>query len=58
MGMLGCKSMDNPIKPNHKLGESCDDSIVDKGSYQQLVRRLIYLSHSQLDIAYAVSVVS
>ena len=50
--------MDNPIKPNHKLGESCDDSIVDKGRYQQLVRRLIYLSHSQLDIAYAVSVVS
>ncbi|KAB2621081.1 hypothetical protein D8674_037660 [Pyrus ussuriensis x Pyrus communis] len=32
--------------------------LVDKGRYQRLVGRLIYLPHTPLDIAYAVSVVS
>jgi len=32
--------------------------LVDKGRYQRLVGRLIYLSHTRPDIAYAVSVVS
>lgn len=57
-GMLGCKPSDTPISPNHKLGESLDGVPVDKGRYQRLVGRLIYLSHTRPDIAFAVSVVS
>ena len=36
-GMLGCKAIDTPIEPNHKLGEILEDSVVDKGCYQRLV---------------------
>ncbi len=54
-GMLGCKIADNPIEPNKKFKESDGSSLVDKGRYQQLVGRLIYLSYTRLDIAYAVS---
>ncbi|CAL9020404.1 unnamed protein product [Prunus brigantina] len=32
--------------------------LVDKGRYQRLVGRLIYLAHTRLDIAYYVSIVS
>ena len=46
-----------PIEPNRKLGEALEDSMVDKGSYQRLVGKLIYLAHTQPDIAYAVGVV-
>jgi hypothetical protein len=57
-GMLGCKATDNPVEVNVKLGECGKNPLVDKGKYQRLVRRLIYLSHTRLDITYAVSVVS
>jgi hypothetical protein len=57
-GMLGCKIADNPIEPNKKFKESDGSSLVDKGRYQRLLGRLIYLSHTHPDIAYAVSVVS
>jgi hypothetical protein len=56
-GMLGCKPADTPIEASHRL--SCnDEETVDKGTYKRLVGRLIYLSHTRPDIAYAVSVVS
>ena len=35
--MLGCKAIDTPIEPNHKLGKALQESMVDKGSYQRLV---------------------
>ena len=57
-GMLGCKPGDTPIDPNHKLGAMVDNDAVDKGRYQRLVGKLIYLSHTRPDIAFAVSVVS
>jgi hypothetical protein len=56
--MLGCKATDNPVEVNVKLGEGIESPLVDKGRYQRLVERLIYLSHTRLDIAYAISVVS
>ena len=31
---------------------------IDRGRYQRLVGKLIYISHTRLDIAFAVSVVS
>lgn len=56
-GMLGCKPAATPIEQNHRtLADSGDP--VDKYQYQRLVGRLIYLSHTRPDIAYAVSVVS
>ena len=52
------KQADTLIKSNQKLRKANDPIAVDWGSYQRLVRRLIYLSHTRPDIAYAVSVVS
>ncbi|KAM2192935.1 hypothetical protein ACFX1Q_028570 [Malus domestica] len=56
--MLGCKPVDTPIVEKHHLRIYPDQEPVDKGRYQRLVRRLIYLDHTRPDIAYAVSVVS
>ncbi|XP_043687768.1 uncharacterized mitochondrial protein AtMg00810-like [Telopea speciosissima] len=55
--MLGCKPVETPVEPNSHL-RSKDGEPVDKGSYQWLVGRLIYLSHTRPDIAFAVSVVN
>jgi hypothetical protein len=34
MGMLGCKTVDNPLEENKKLEESDESYLVDKGRYQ------------------------
>ncbi|XP_059654930.1 uncharacterized mitochondrial protein AtMg00810-like [Cornus florida] len=57
-GMLACKPAETPLGMNHKLGESVAQVPTDNGCYQQLVGRLIYLSHTRPNITYAVSVVS
>ena len=57
-GMLDCKPIDTPSEQNHKLGLYLDQVPTDKKRYQQLARKLIYLSHTCPDIVYAVSVVS
>ncbi|BBG99378.1 hypothetical protein Prudu_009048, partial [Prunus dulcis] len=57
-GMLDCKPADTSIVQNHHLGEYPDQVPTNKERYQRLVGRLIYLSHTRPDIAYAVSVVS
>nr|KYP41834.1 Copia protein [Cajanus cajan] len=43
---------------NLKLGNSDESATVDKEMYQRLVGKLIYLSHTRPDIAFAVSLVS
>jgi hypothetical protein len=58
VGLLECKPADTPIVQNHKLGEHLDQAPTNKERYQRLVGKLIYLSHTHPDIAYAVSVVS
>ncbi|XP_043714467.1 uncharacterized mitochondrial protein AtMg00810-like [Telopea speciosissima] len=50
-GMLGCKPADNPVEPNSPLRYK-DGEPVDKGSYQRLVGKLIYLFHTRPDIAF------
>lgn len=55
---LWCKPVDTSIEFNHKLSDALEDVAVDRGSYQRLVGKLIYLSHTRPDIAYAVSIVS
>ena len=56
--MLGCKPIDTPIEQNHKNFHYADATSVDRGRYQRLVEKLIYLFHTIPDIAYAVNVVS
>ncbi|CAL2259305.1 unnamed protein product [Prunus armeniaca] len=57
-GMLNCKPADTPIVGNHKLGVYVDQVPTNRERYQRLVGRLIYLSLTRPDIAYAVSVAS
>ena len=57
-GLLDCKSANVPIQQNHRLGEYPDQIPTDKGRYQRLVGKLIYISHTRLNIAYVVNVVS
>jgi hypothetical protein len=45
-----------PIEQNHQLSKD-GGTPVDRQCYQRLVGRLIYLSHTQPDVAFAVSVV-
>jgi hypothetical protein len=56
-GMLECRPVPTPIEQNHRILANSGEP-VDKYQYQRLVGRLIYLSHTRPDIAYAVSVVS
>ena len=57
-GMLGCKPASTPMESNKKIGSGTDQTPMDKGRYQRLVGRLIYLSHTRPDIGFPVSVVS
>nr|XP_016500800.1 PREDICTED: uncharacterized mitochondrial protein AtMg00810-like [Nicotiana tabacum]XP_018622641.1 uncharacterized mitochondrial protein AtMg00810-like [Nicotiana tomentosiformis] len=52
--MICCKPTESPIECHHKLQTGVGES-VDKERYQKLVGKLIYLSHTRLDIAYLVS---
>ena len=57
-GMLDCKPVETPMEMNHKLRILPYQAPTDKGRYQRLVGKSIYLSHTRPDISYAVSVVS
>jgi len=57
-GKTACKPVSTPVDPNIKLGSAEEDNAVNKEMYQRLVGRLIYLSHTRPDIAFAVSLVS
>ena len=41
-----------------KLCIELNQVLIDKGRYQRLVGRLMYLAHTRLDLAYALSIVS
>jgi hypothetical protein len=56
-GMLGSRPACTPIEQNHRLANDSGEP-VDREQYQRLVGRLIYLSHTRPNIAFAVSVVS
>ncbi|KAK0580519.1 hypothetical protein LWI29_002881 [Acer saccharum] len=52
-GKLACKPANTRIDLNHKLGEAKEDVAVNRETYQRLVGKLIYLSQTRSDIAYA-----
>nr|GEV29661.1 putative reverse transcriptase, RNA-dependent DNA polymerase [Tanacetum cinerariifolium] len=56
--MIDCKPADTPMFVNQKLYMQEKAELANKGRYQRMVRKLIYLSHIRLDIAYALGVVS
>ncbi|GJR63476.1 retrovirus-related pol polyprotein from transposon TNT 1-94 [Tanacetum coccineum] len=58
IGMVDCKPADTPMIVNHKLYMEKKARLADKGRYQRMVEKLIYLSHTRPDIAHAVGVVS
>jgi hypothetical protein len=61
IGMLDCRPVNTSINPNHKLSLWLSEGIgdqVEKGKYQRLVGKLIYLAHIRPDISYVVSVMS
>ena len=47
-----------PMDSNKKVNSGLDKTLFNKGRYQRLVGRLIYLSHTRPDIGFPVSVVS
>ena len=57
-GLVGCKAAETPIEPNLKLQAAKPEEVINKDQFQRLVGRLIYLSHTCPDIAFAVSMVS
>lgn len=46
--MLDCKPIETPIEMNHRLGEPVSQIPIDKGRYQRLVGRPIYLTQDQI----------
>ena len=56
--MTECAPVRTPIDPNVKLGEGGDSPPVNHYQYQQLVGKLIYLTHTRPDISFAVHLLS
>ena len=57
-GLLGGRPAAFLMEPNHKLGSSTSAPLEDGERYRRLVGRLIYLSFTRPDIAYAVHILS
>ena len=51
IGLIGCKAVETPIESNMKLQPIKVEEVIDRDSFQRLVGRLIYLSHTCPDIA-------
>ena len=55
---LDCHPNDTPIEVNHRLTINQNDSYGESKSYQQIIGKLQYLSHTRPDICYYVNVLS
>ncbi|WJZ94878.1 hypothetical protein VitviT2T_013701 [Vitis vinifera] len=54
--MSGCQLVDTPIEECLKLCVEPNQVSTDKGRYQRLVGKLMYLAHTRPDLVYALSV--
>ena len=54
--MSRCQPVDTPIEGGMKLWAESNQISIDKGTYQRLVGRLLYLAHTRPDLAYTLSV--
>ncbi|KAL6313909.1 hypothetical protein AAG906_010328 [Vitis piasezkii] len=54
--MSGCQPVNTPIEEGLKLCVEPNQVSTDKGRYQRLVGRLMYLAHTRPNLAYALSV--
>lgn len=57
-GMSACQPADTPVEEGLKLCIKSHRVPMDKGRYQRLLGRLMYLAHTRPDLAYALSIVS
>ncbi|KAH9696345.1 pentatricopeptide repeat-containing protein [Citrus sinensis] len=55
--MTACQPINTPIEEGLKFCITSDQVPVDKGRYQKLIGRMMYVSHTRLDLAYALSVI-
>lgn len=51
-GMFGCRPIDYPKDPTSKAYIEEARSLTDRGIYQRLVGKLIYLAHTRPDIGF------
>ncbi|XP_020537378.1 secreted RxLR effector protein 161-like [Jatropha curcas] len=56
--MSACQPANSPLEEGLKLCIESDQIPVDKGKYQRMVGRWMYLAHTRPDLAYTLSVVS
>ena len=57
-GLSACQPAHTPVEEGLKLCVETNQVSIDKGRYQRLVGRLMYLAHTRPDLAYALSIVS
>ena len=55
--MLDCILASTPFQLGVTLSTSCSSPSVDATLYRQLVRNLLYLTHSHLDLSFVVGLV-
>ena len=56
--MLSGKPSETPVGQNKRPKSLDDKAPIERGRFQRLISRLIYLSHTRPNIAFAVSRVS
>ncbi|XP_058180008.1 secreted RxLR effector protein 161-like [Rhododendron vialii] len=56
--MSACEPIDTPVEEGLKLCIASNQVPTDKGRYQRLVGRLMYLAHTRPNLTYALSIVS
>ncbi|CAL8991733.1 unnamed protein product, partial [Prunus brigantina] len=56
-GMSACQPVETPLEEGLKLGIDLNQVPADKGRYQRLVGRLMYLAHTRPDLAHVLGVV-